>query len=176
MLTCFTPDILAKLSPCGKRAARWAPISRARWRGRGRWRILPSGMVWLRVFRSRRMAVLFVLGFSSGLPLLLTGQTLQAWLTAEGVPLARIAAVSSVGLAYTFKAAWAPLLDRFQLPVLGRRRGWVLAFQLGLVGAIAAMSLLDPGRDAAAVVVVAIASAVLSASQDVVLDAYMTDV
>lgn len=133
-------------------------------------------MGWLAVFRSRRMAVLFVLGFSSGLPLLLTGQTLQAWLTAEQVPLARIAAVSSVGLAYTFKFAWAPLLDRFELPVLGRRRGWVLVFQLGLVGAIAAMSLLDPGRDAAAVVAVAIAIAVLSASQDVVLDAYMTDV
>lgn len=133
-------------------------------------------MAWLRVFRSRRMAVLFVLGFSSGLPLLLTGQTLQAWLTAEGVPLGQIAAVSSVGLAYTFKFAWAPLLDRFQLPVLGRRRGWVLAFQIGLVAAIAAMSLLDPGRDPAAVVAVAIAIAVLSASQDVVLDAYMTDV
>src|SRR5215475_4592930 len=133
-------------------------------------------MGWLTVFRSRRMAVLFVLGFSSGLPLLLTGQTLQAWLTAEGVPLGRIAAVSSVGLAYTCKFAWAPLLDRFQLPVLGRRRGWVLAFQLGLVAAIAVMSLLDPGRDAAAVVAVAVAIAVLSASQDVVIDAYMTDV
>jgi PAT family beta-lactamase induction signal transducer AmpG len=133
-------------------------------------------MAWLTVFRSRRMAVLFVLGFSSGLPLLLTGQTLQAWLTAEGVPLGRIAAVSSVGLAYTCKFAWAPLLDRFRLPVLGRRRGWVLAFQLGLVAAIAAMSQLDPGRDPAAVVAVAIAIAVLSASQDVVIDAYMTDV
>lgn len=133
-------------------------------------------MGWLAVFRSRRMAVLFVLGFSSGLPLLLTGQTLQAWLTAEHVPLARIAAVSSVGLAYTFKFAWAPLLDRFALPVLGRRRGWVLVFQLGLVAAIAAMSRLDPGRDPGAVAAVAIAIAALSASQDVVLDAYMTDV
>src|SRR5215470_14500848 len=133
-------------------------------------------MSWLAVFRSRRMAVLFVLGFSSGLPLMLTGQTLQAWLTDRSVSLARIAALSLVGLAYTFKFAWAPLLDRFQLPVLGRRRGWVLAFQLGLVAAIAAMSALDPGRDPAAVVAVAIAIAVLSASQDVVLDAYMTDV
>jgi PAT family beta-lactamase induction signal transducer AmpG len=122
------------------------------------------------------MAVLFLLGFASGLPLLLTGQTLQAWLTAEQVPLGRIAAVSSVGLAYTFKFAWAPLLDRFALPVLGRRRGWVLVFQIGLVVAIAAMSLLEPGRDPAAVVGVAIAIAVLSASQDVVIDAYMTDV
>jgi MFS transporter, PAT family, beta-lactamase induction signal transducer AmpG len=133
-------------------------------------------MSWFAVFRSRRMAALFLLGFSSGLPLMLTGHTLQAWLTAEQLTLDEIAAVSSVGLAYTFKFAWAPLLDRFRLPFLGRRRGWVLVFQLGLVGAIAAMSLLDPRRDLAAVACVAIAVAVLSASQDVVLDAYMTDV
>lgn len=133
-------------------------------------------MSWFAVFRSRRMAALFLLGFSSGLPLLLTSQTLQAWLTAEQLSLDRIAAMSSVGLAYTFKFAWAPLLDRFQLPLLGRRRGWVLVFQLGLVAAIAAMSLLDPRRDLAAVACVAIVVAVLSASQDIVLDAYMTDV
>lgn len=70
-------------------------------------------MSWFAVFRSRRMVVLFLLGFSSGLPLLLTGQTLQAWLTAEHLSLRQIAAVSSVGLAYTFKFAWAPLLDRW---------------------------------------------------------------
>lgn len=132
-------------------------------------------MGWLTVVRSRRMAVLFLLGFSSGLPLLLTGQTLQAWLTAEQLTLDQIAAVSSVGLAYTFKFAWAPLLDRFRLPLLGRRRGWVLVFQIALVAAIAAMSLLEPRRDLGAIVVVAVAIAFLSASQDVVLDAYMTD-
>jgi MFS transporter, PAT family, beta-lactamase induction signal transducer AmpG len=128
------------------------------------------------VFRSRRMAVLFGLGFASGLPLLLTDQTLQAWLTRADVSLHDIGAMSLVGLAYTLKFAWAPLLDRFALPFLGRRRGWVLVFQLGLVGAIAAMSLLDPRRDLAAIVGLAIGIAALSASQDVVLDAYMTDV
>jgi PAT family beta-lactamase induction signal transducer AmpG len=133
-------------------------------------------VAFLAVFRSRRMLVLFLLGFASGLPLMLTSQTLQAWLTAEEVPLGRIAVMSSVGLAYTFKFAWAPLLDRFRLPVLGRRRGWILAFQLGLVAAIAAMSRVDPAHDAAAVAVVAVAIAVLSASQDIVVDAYMTDV
>jgi MFS transporter, PAT family, beta-lactamase induction signal transducer AmpG len=133
-------------------------------------------MGWFRVFRSRRMAVLFLLGFSSGLPLLLTGQTLQAWLTAEHLSLEQIAAVSSVGLAYTFKFAWAPLLDRFALPLLGRRRGWVLVLQIALIVAIGAMSVLDPRRDLGAVAAVAICVAVLSASQDVVLDAYMTDV
>jgi PAT family beta-lactamase induction signal transducer AmpG len=129
----------------------------------------------LSVFRSRRMVVLFLLGFSSGLPLLLTGQILQAWLTAKGLPLAQIAGMSSVGLAYTFKFAWAPLLDRYRLPWLGRRRGWVLAFQLGLIVAIAALGTLEPRRDLAVVVVVAFCVALLSASQDVVLDAYMTD-
>ena len=122
------------------------------------------------------MLVVFLLGFASGLPLMLTGQTLQAWLTAEKVPRAQIAAMSSVGLAYTFKFAWAPLLDRFRLPRLGRRRGWILVFQLGLVAAIAAMSQVDPRRDFAAVAAIAVAIALLSASQDVVFDGYMTDV
>src|SRR5262249_55494947 len=90
------------------------------------------------VFRSRRMIVLFVLGFSSGIPLYLTGQTLQAWMTAVGIDVNRISAFAAVGLAYTFKFAWAPLLDRYRLPLLGRRRGWVLATQIGLLVAIAA--------------------------------------
>jgi PAT family beta-lactamase induction signal transducer AmpG len=133
-------------------------------------------MGWFAVFRSRRMAVLFLLGFSSGVPLLLTGQVLQAWLTAEHLSLERIAAVSSVGLAYTLKFAWAPVLDRFELPWLGRRRGWVLGFQIALIAAIATLGALDPRDDLGAVAAVAICIAVLSASQDVVVDAYMTDV
>jgi len=121
------------------------------------------------------MAVLFALGFASGLPLYLTGQTLQAWLSDAGVPLPEIAAMSSVGLAYTFKFAWAPLLDRFQLPVLGRRRGWVLAFQIALVVAIGGMGLVDPVAQPALLSIVAVVVVVLSASLDVVLDAYNTD-
>lgn len=130
----------------------------------------------LAVFRSRRMAVLFGLGFASGLPYLLTGETLKAWLTAIHVDYGRIASISLVGLAYTFKFAWAPLLDRFELPVLGRRRGWVLAFQLALVVAIAALGWVDPLASPGALAGLAVVVAVLSASQDVVLDAYATDV
>lgn len=122
------------------------------------------------------MAVLFVLGFSSGLPLYLTGSTLQAWMTSAGVRLDTIAAFSLVGLAYTFKFAWAPLLDRFALPWLGRRRGWVLATQIGLVFAIAAMGALDPRSQPGALAVLAVIVAVLSASQDIVLDAYNTEI
>ena len=96
---------------------------------------------YLAVFRSKRMIVLFLLGFSSGLPLLLTGQTLQAWMAQAGVDLAGIADLSAVGLAYTFKFVWAPVFDRFRVPVLGRRRGWCLVLQLALIAAIALFSL-----------------------------------
>src|SRR5437868_4502517 len=102
----------------------------------------------LAIFRSRRMAVVFLLGFSSGLPLMLTGQTLQQWLTDAGVDLKRIATFASVGLPYTFKWAWAPLLDRYRLPFLGRRRGWILLFQLLMIAALFAMCTLDPRSDA----------------------------
>ncbi|MBA3460594.1 MAG: MFS transporter [Deltaproteobacteria bacterium] len=122
------------------------------------------------------MGLLFILGFASGLPLYLTSQTLQAWLTDAGIPNSRIAALSLVGLAYTLKFLWAPLLDRFALPYLGRRRGWIITFQVGLVVAIGLMSLLDPVADPELLVAVAIAVAFLSASQDVVLDAYNADV
>jgi PAT family beta-lactamase induction signal transducer AmpG len=127
------------------------------------------------IFRSRRMLVLFLLGFSSGLPLLLVGQTLQAWMTDAGVDLAHIAAIASAGLAYTFKFAWAPLLDRYQLPGLGRRRGWILLFQLGLILALLAMSAVDPLASPTALVIAAVAVTILSASQDIVIDAYTND-
>jgi len=125
------------------------------------------------------MAVLFVLGFASGLPLYLTSQTLQAWLTSAGVANAGIAALSLVGLAYTFKFAWAPLLDRFLVPVLGRtlgrRRGWMLAFQVALVVAIGAMGTVDPVAAPELLATLAVVVAFLSASQDIVLDAYNAD-
>ncbi len=122
------------------------------------------------------MAVLFLLGFSGGLPLLLTGQTLQAWMTDEGVALGRIADLSAVGLAYTLKFAWAPLLDRYRLPILGRRRGWCLAFQLALALAIATMGAVDPIAEPLALATLAVVVAFLSASQDVIIDAYKADV
>ncbi len=121
------------------------------------------------------MAVLFLFGFSSGLPLYLTGQTLQAWMTSAGVELDKIAAFSLVGLAYTFKFAWAPLLDRFRLPFLGRRRGWVLVSQIGLIVAIATMGFVDPVSQPELLAILAVSVAVLSASQDIVLDAYNAD-
>ncbi len=132
-------------------------------------------MAFLAIFRSRRMAILFLLGFSSGLPLLLTGQLLTAWLTKEGVSLAGIAAYSVVGLGYTFKFAWAPLLDRYQLPFLGRRRGWAVVSQLGLMVVIITMGFMDPVEHTVLLAIMAAIVAVLSATQDVVVDAYSVD-
>lgn len=129
----------------------------------------------LDVFRSRRVLVIALLGFASGLPLLLTAQTLTAWLAAEGVSVRTIGTLSLVGLPYTFKWAWAPLLDHYRLPWLGRRRGWLLALQLALAVAIAVMGTLDPRAQPGALAVAAVVVAFLSASQDVVVDAFNAD-
>ena len=83
-----------------------------------------------------RLFVVTLLGFASGLPLALTGQAMQAWLTVAGIDLATIGFLSLVGLPYTFKFLWAPLMDRFELPLLGRRRGWLVLTQLALAQAI----------------------------------------
>src|SRR5215216_3261757 len=92
-----------------------------------------------------RLVVAALLGFASGLPLALTGQAMQAWLTSEGVDIATIGLLSIVGLPYTFKFLWAPLMDRFELPWLGRRRGWVVLTQLALALALCWMSETSPG-------------------------------
>ena len=87
----------------------------------------------LRAAALHRLIVVTVLGFASGLPLALTGQALQAWLSVEGIDVATIGFLSLVGLPYTFKFLWAPLMDRFELlPRLGRRRGWLVVTQLAL--------------------------------------------
>ncbi|MEG3440022.1 AmpG family muropeptide MFS transporter [Pannus brasiliensis CCIBt3594] len=101
---------------------------------------------YLKVFESRKMAALLFLGFASGLPLFLTSRTLQAWMTTEGVDLKSIGLFSLVALPYSLKFLWSPLLDRFVPPFLGRRRGWLVIAQVGLVLAIAAMYLQDPSE------------------------------
>jgi PAT family beta-lactamase induction signal transducer AmpG len=131
---------------------------------------------YLDIFRNRRVAVIFLLGFSSGLPLALTSGTLQAWMTVSGVDLATIGIFTLVGLPYTWKFLWAPLMDRFVPPWLGRRRGWIVTMQLALMGAIAAMGSLDPANTPWALAALAVVVAFTSASQDVVFDAYRTDV
>jgi PAT family beta-lactamase induction signal transducer AmpG len=128
------------------------------------------------VLASRKMAVLLFLGFSSGLPLYFTDKMLQAWMTVEGVNLATIGTFGLVGLPSTFKFLWAPLLDRYVPPFLGRRRGWLVVTQLLLMLATAAMALHDPRRGLQLLAVNAVLIAFFSASQDIVGDAYRTDV
>ncbi len=135
----------------------------------------PARSPYLDVFANRRIAAMLLLGFASGLPLALSAGSLQAWLTVEGVDIKTIGFFALAGLPYTFKFVWAPLLDRFEPPMAGRRRGWLVTSQLLLALACLVMAGLDPGDSIAAVGVCAVAIAFLSASQDVVFDAYRSD-
>jgi PAT family beta-lactamase induction signal transducer AmpG len=130
----------------------------------------------LRIFGQPKMGILLLLGFSSGLPFYLTSKTLQAWMTTAKVDLTTIGFFSLVTLPYSLKFIWAPVMDRYVPPFLGRRRGWVLITQVLLLLAIAAMSLHDPQQGLRMLAINAIAITFFSASQDISLDAYRTDV
>jgi PAT family beta-lactamase induction signal transducer AmpG len=117
-----------------------------------------------------------VLGFASGLPLALTTGTLQAWATVDNVSLQNIGFLTLVGSAYTLKFLWAPLVDRYAPPLLGRRRGWILLTQLLLALTIAAMGMFSPGGSLGLLALLAVVVAFLSATQDIAFDAYSTDV
>ena len=125
---------------------------------------------------SPRVILLAVLGFSSGLPLALVGHTLSAWMTDAHVDLTTVGLFSAVTLPYSIKFLWAPAVDHVPPPFLGRRRGWALVFQAGLVAALLWMASTDPVAEAFALAVAAVCVAGFSASQDIVLDAYRTDV
>lgn len=127
------------------------------------------------------MLFALLMGFASGLPLLLTGSVLQAWLKRGGVDLTSIGLFALVGLPYTLKFLWSPLFDRYTLPLFGRRRGWLLVTQLALAAALFALSFSRPAADDLLLVsVAALVVAFFSASQDIVIDAYrresLTDV
>lgn len=128
------------------------------------------------VLRSRRIQVMALAGFASGLPLALTGGTLQAWMTVAGVDLRTIGIFALVGLPYTVKFLWSPLMDRFVPPLLGRRRGWMLITQAALVAGIVAMAAGDPREAPLWLGAIALLVAFSSASQDIVIDAWRTDV
>ncbi len=125
---------------------------------------------------SYRMLCLLLLGYAAGLPLLLIGGTLQAWMTDSKVDLGTIGMVSLIGLPYTVKFLWAPFLDRFKVPFLGRRKGWMIVFQGLLVASIFALSLVNPKEHLMMVGVIAFTIAFFSASQDIALDAYRREI
>lgn len=121
---------------------------------------------------SIRMVFALVMGFASGLPLLLTMGVLQARMTEANVSLGVIGLVSLAQIPYTWKVVWAPILDRFTLPILGRRRGWLFVAQIWLALSIGLLGFADPGSRFALMVVAAMLVAFFSATQDIVVDAY----
>ncbi|WP_113627178.1 muropeptide MFS transporter AmpG [Pectobacterium peruviense] len=127
------------------------------------------------LFSQRNSLFMLLLGFASGLPLALTSGTLQAWMTVENVDLKTIGFFSLVGQAYVFKFLWSPLMDRYTPPFLGRRRGWLILSQLLLIAAIIGMGFMNPARDLWWLATLAVLVAFCSASQDIVFDAYKTD-
>lgn len=121
---------------------------------------------------NRRMLVCLVMGFACGLPLLLTLSVLQAWMKDAGVDLTTIGLMSLVGLPYTLKFFWSPLFDRYSLPILGRRRGWMLLAQVSLMASLIWLGFSDPVARPEMLAAAALAVAFCSASQDIVVDAY----
>jgi PAT family beta-lactamase induction signal transducer AmpG len=126
----------------------------------------------VKVLFSSRMLITLMMGFASGLPLLLTGSVLQAWMKEEGVDLATIGLFAMVGLPYTLKFLWAPLLDRYTPGLLGRRRGWLLLSQFCLILSILLISFSRPAESPLGIGLAALLLTFFSATQDIVIDAY----
>ncbi|MBI1890253.1 MAG: AmpG family muropeptide MFS transporter [Burkholderiales bacterium] len=122
------------------------------------------------------MAICVMLGFTSGLPLFILYNLLSAWLKSEQVDLKAIGLFALVGFPYTWKFVWSPLMDRFHFPLFGRRRGWMFVTQLALLAAIGSMGFYSPKTDLNMIIVLAAAVAFLSASQDIVIDAYRREI
>ena len=133
----------------------------------------------LAVYLRPRVLVVLFLGFSSGLPLALSGSTLQVWAAESGVDLKTIGLFAIIGTPYTIKFLWAPLVDALDVPVLarlfGRRRGWLVLSQVLLVLAIALLALCDPKSGPVLAIVAAILVATASATQDIVIDAFRVE-
>lgn len=138
-----------------------------------------SGLAALKVYRDTRILAVLLMGFASGLPLALTGATLSIWLKQSSISLTAIGLFAPVGLAYNLKFLWAPAMDRTELPFLtrhfGRRRGWALLIQALLALALLALGAADPAAGVARTAFCAVIVAFLSASQDIVIDAYRVE-
>jgi MFS transporter, PAT family, beta-lactamase induction signal transducer AmpG len=128
------------------------------------------------IFGNRKLLVIMALGAASGFPNQITESALQAWLKDAGRSNTSIGLLTYVAIPYLLKFLWAPLLDRFPLPLLGRRRGWLLAIQLFLAISIASLAIQDPALSLSAVAITALVIVFFSASQDIVIDAYRTDI
>jgi len=135
-------------------------------------RATPKKETWREALFNRRMLICVFIGFSSGLPLYLLINLLPAWLRTEGVDLKAIGLFALIGLPYTWKFLWSPLLDRYAIPWLGRRRGWMFAMHVALLLSIPALGWLRPQTDIWTIAYLAAAIAFFSASLDIALDAF----
>ncbi len=135
-----------------------------------------SALDWKRAMFSRAMLICVFTGFASGLPLYFLLNLVPAWLRSEGVDLKAIGLFALIQLPFTWKFVWAPVMDRFALPLLGRRRGWMALTQILLVGLIAAFGFYQPQAHLWTIAVLAFAVSFCSASQDIVLDAYRREI
>src|ERR1700754_548514 len=139
----------------------------------------PSWRESLAVYLQRRVLIVLLLGFSSGLPLALSGSTLLVWMRESGVDLGTIGLFALVGTPYTLKFLWAPLVDALQVPLFtrafGRRRGWLVFSQLLLILAILLLALTDPARSPLFVALGALLVAATSSTQDIVVDAFRVE-
>ncbi len=125
---------------------------------------------------SRNMLICVFTGFSSGLPLYILISLIPYWLRSEQIDLKTIGLFTLINLPYTWKVLWSPLLDRYALPLLGRRRGWIFLFQLLLLITLLAFSCLTPQQDLKTIAILSIIVAFFSATQDIVLDAYRREI
>jgi MFS transporter, PAT family, beta-lactamase induction signal transducer AmpG len=139
----------------------------------------PSFTEALAVYLQRRVLVVLLLGFSSGLPIVLVGATLQAWMKTSGIDVKTIGLFAAVALPYNIKFLWAPLVDALDVPFLakafGRRRAWLLLSQAWLIAAIAVLGFCDPVTSAFLVAAAAFIVAAASATQDIVVDAFRVE-
>jgi PAT family beta-lactamase induction signal transducer AmpG len=134
------------------------------------------GLSWRAAILNQRMLTCIFTGFASGMPLYVLFQLVPVWLREGGVSLAEIGLFSLIGIPYTWKFLWAPLMDRYVPPFLGRRRGWMLVTQIALVLSIGVLGIFEPADSTWLVAWLAVAVAFFSASQDVVLDAYRREI
>jgi PAT family beta-lactamase induction signal transducer AmpG len=127
---------------------------------------------WTEILFTRKMLTCIFLGFTSGMPLYVLISLVPAWLRSNHVDLATIGLFALIGLPYTWKFVWSPLMDRYKLPFLGRRRGWALITQLVLLLAIGVLGQFNPSTSLQTIVAVVFVVALFGASQDIVIDAY----
>jgi MFS transporter, PAT family, beta-lactamase induction signal transducer AmpG len=130
----------------------------------------------IKALTTRRMLVVLLLGFSSGLPIMLVASTLKVWLRREGIDLSTIGFMSWLMTPYSFNFLWAPLLDRYTLGSVGRRRSWMLLTQVGLFAAIFALGFANPASSLTLILVLGFIISLFSATQDVAIDAYRREI